>query len=167
MFSVLYLLVIFHRLQELKDNFAPSKILFAVYKVQGVDDRENVVAIRDKLISIAWVGPSVSPLARNAVLASKPARTNLFQGCTTEFQIDDADRVRNFEHSPVPVAVTLHVSLGHSSSPSPLPLIISPPSLLLQLTEREISRELLRSGGAHKPTYYKFADSKVNVSDLD
>lgn len=77
-------------------------------------------------MQITWVGPNVSPLARNHVLASKTARTKLFNGCAAEFQTDD----------------------------------------LSMLTERDIAKELLRSGGAHKPTHYAFGDTNVPLTDL-
>ena len=70
-------------------KFAEDKIYFCVFKVYGVDEREACVSKRDKLVAITWVGPSVSPLRRNAPLQSKQERDATFTGIVTEIQSDD------------------------------------------------------------------------------
>lgn len=56
-----------------------------------MDNQENVTSKRDKIVAITWVGPNVSPLARNAVLASKSERSNVFRGVTIDMQASDLD----------------------------------------------------------------------------
>lgn len=72
-----------------------NTVQFAVYKVQGVDETDSgVTSVRDKLVTITFVGKSVPPLQRNFVIASKDARSSLFQGTAVDQQADDVDSVR-------------------------------------------------------------------------
>lgn len=74
---------------DMFSKFADDKIYFCVFKVYGLDEREACVSKRDKLVAITWVGPSVSPLRRNAPLQSRAERDALFNGIVTEIQSDD------------------------------------------------------------------------------
>jgi hypothetical protein len=85
-----------------------------------------VTSKRCKLVQITWVGSSVSPMLRNAALASKAERVNTFTGTAHEIQASDADMI----------------------------------------TEKGIAKQLLLSGGAHKPTHYMFGPNKVLLSEL-
>jgi hypothetical protein len=71
-------------LEDLFENLAADKIYFCVFKVYGLDEREACVSKRDKLVEITWIGPSVSPMRRNAPLQTKSARAELFNGVVFE-----------------------------------------------------------------------------------
>jgi hypothetical protein len=75
--------------KEMFEKFTDDKIYFCVFKVYGLDVRDACTSKRDKLVAITWLGPSVSPLRRNAPLQSKALRDKYFTGIVTEIQSDD------------------------------------------------------------------------------
>lgn len=71
-------------------KLADDKLYFCIFKVYGVDERGDAcTSKRDKIVAITWLGPSVSPLKRNAPLQSKTIRDSIFTGVVTEIQSDD------------------------------------------------------------------------------
>ena len=113
-------------LDEFKAELTENAVIFGGYKVLVIDESETVTSRRCKLVQITWIGGSVSPMLRNAPLASKAERVNLFTGTSHEIQANDADMI----------------------------------------TEKGIAKQLLLSGGAHKPTHYMFGPNKILLSEL-
>lgn len=72
---------------EFKSKSDPGQCLFGVYKVRGRDELEAVTSAREYLISVNFIGESISPLVRNCIFSSKSERDDLFQGCVLEYQL--------------------------------------------------------------------------------
>lgn len=105
---------------------AADKVLFIAYRVNGVDEQENVTSTRPKIVRINWVGAKVPAMKKMGALAGKATISNLWNGIAVEVEANKTS----------------------------------------ELSMNTIAVELLRSGGAHKPTKYDFGDGDIPLGDV-
>ena len=103
-----------------------DKVMFVAFRVNGVDEQENVTSTRPKIVRINWVGTKVPAMKKMGALAGKATISGLWNGIAVEVE---ANKVS-------------------------------------ELSMNTIAVELLRSGGAHKPTKYDFGDGDIPLGEV-
>lgn len=84
-------------LSELVGKFDDAEVMFAAFKVLGVDDKAAVTSSRSKYIGVTFVGGNVSGMKKSRTLSSKEEINMLFQGCAASMQISAADELTAIE----------------------------------------------------------------------
>ena len=63
-----------------KAAFDPAKVLWGAFCVHGIDERNSVESIRNKIVQINWVGESVKPMKRMKALQGASMVTEIIAG---------------------------------------------------------------------------------------
>lgn len=63
-----------------KASFDDAKVMWGAFCVHGIDERNSVESVRNKIVQINWVGESVKPMKRMKALQGASLVTEIISG---------------------------------------------------------------------------------------
>jgi hypothetical protein len=77
-----------------KASFDDAKVMWGAFCVHGIDERNSVESVRNKIVQINWVGESVKPMKRMKALQGAKLVVDIMPSiavtveCTTQEELD-------------------------------------------------------------------------------